>query len=89
MTTTIRNITTRPLRVSLPGARVLHLGPGHTGQVSDDAQRSPSFRKLVERGEIEVLGEEMTDTARAGNPPHESDAHGHPQPHRVFPSGNR
>lgn len=89
MTHTIRNVTTRPLRVPLPGGRVLHLGPGHTGQVPDDALDSPSFRVLVERGAIRVLGEHAPDLARVGDAPHEPAAHGHAQPHRAFTTGNR
>ena len=33
----IRNLTRRPLRVPLPGGKLLHLGPGKEGRVGDDA----------------------------------------------------
>lgn len=53
----IRNTTTRPLRVPLPQGKVLHLNPRSTGQVPDTAEEHPPFQKLVEAGEVEVLGE--------------------------------
>jgi hypothetical protein len=53
----IRNATLRPLRVPLPHGKVLHLGPHNTGQVPASALDHPPFQKLVEAGEVEVLGE--------------------------------
>lgn len=53
----IRNTTTRPLRVPLPQGKVLHLNPRATGQVPASALEHPPFQKLVEAGELEVLGE--------------------------------
>jgi hypothetical protein len=35
----------------------LHLGPAGNGQVQDDAVERPALKKLIEAGEIEVLGE--------------------------------
>ena len=46
--TTVRNKTRKPLRVPLPGGKVLHLGPGKSGQVADDAVDRPAFKKLVD-----------------------------------------
>jgi hypothetical protein len=53
----VRNTTHRPLRIPLPHGKVLHLGPLHTGQVAAAAVDHPPFKKLVEAGEVEVLGE--------------------------------
>lgn len=53
----IRNATSKPLRVPLPQGKVLHLGPRKTGQVLAAALEHPPFQKLVEAGEVEVLGE--------------------------------
>lgn len=58
----IRNATTRPLRVPLPQGKVLHLNPKSDGQVPAAALEHPPFRKLVEAGEIEVLGEGAQET---------------------------
>jgi hypothetical protein len=54
---TIVNKTTRPLRVPLPGGKVLHLGPKKNGQIADQAADHPALRKLVEAGEIVIQGE--------------------------------
>jgi hypothetical protein len=53
----IRNTTNAPLRISLPGGKVLHLGPGKSAQIDDKATEHPSVKRLVEAGSIEVLGE--------------------------------
>lgn len=53
----IRNTQTRPLRVPLPQGKVLHLNPRGTGQVPATALEHPPFQKLVEAGDVEVLGD--------------------------------
>lgn len=58
----IRNATTQPLRVPLPQGKVLHLNPRGTGQVPAGALEHPPFQKLVEAGEVEVLGEGAHET---------------------------
>jgi hypothetical protein len=57
--TAVSNKTQRPLSVPLPGGRTLHLGPGKTGQISAKAVEDPRFKKLVDAGELEVVGEEV------------------------------
>jgi hypothetical protein len=57
----IRNTTTRPLRVPLPKKGVLHLGPLQNGQVAAGALEHPPFQKLVEAGDLEVIGEGHID----------------------------
>jgi hypothetical protein len=55
--TIISNKTHRPLSVPLPRGKTLHLGPGKTGQVSSKDVEHPPLKKLVDAGEIEILGE--------------------------------
>jgi hypothetical protein len=88
----IRNRTQAPLRVPLARGRVLHLGPGRTGQVSDDALQYPAFRKLVEAGSIEVFDDGKTESfgeeSGGATTRHEA-THGHHPPTVVLPKGNR
>jgi len=51
----IRNTTKRPLRISLPGGKRLHLGPLATGQVAPKAVDSPKLKELIDAGDIEVV----------------------------------
>ena len=60
---TISNKTHRPLSVPLPRGKILHLGPGRTGQIASEAAEHPPLKKLVEAGEIEILGEGHVDPA--------------------------
>lgn len=53
----IKNTTHRPIAVPLPRGSKLHLGPLQTGEVSVSALDHPPFQKLVESGDIEILGE--------------------------------
>jgi hypothetical protein len=54
---TISNKTHRPLSVPLPRGKTLHLGPGKIGQIASEDAEHPPLKKLVEAGEIEILGE--------------------------------
>ncbi len=62
---TILNKTNRPIKLTLAGGKVLHLGPAKTGQISDQAADAPSIRRKVKAGEIEVVG--GGDGAASGN----------------------
>ena len=64
--TAVSNKTQRPLSVPLPGSKILHLGPGKTGQISAKALESPGLKKLVDAGEIEVVSEDLRPTAWSG-----------------------
>jgi hypothetical protein len=86
---TIRNKTHRPIKIRLPGGKLLHLGPAKTGQVSDQASELASFRKHVEDGEIEILGEGESGSATGSNQVVQESTHGHAQPTVVLPKGNR
>ena len=54
---TILNKTRKPIKIPLAGGKVLYLGPSKTGQISNGASGTPAVRRLVETGEIEILGE--------------------------------
>jgi len=86
----IRNKTQRPLRISLPGGKALHLGPGKTGQVADDAVERESFRKLVKSGTVEILGDGHAGPGGGtGNPAVQTSTHGHRTSKVVKPKGDR
>lgn len=86
----IRNTTQAPLRVPLGGGRVLHLGPGQSGSVADDAPQSPAIARLIKARKLELVGAEgaSPEAAASDGAPREF-AHGHSHPTRVFPKGNR
>lgn len=75
---TVRNKTHRPLKVHLPRGRVLHLGPGKEGQVSVHDADAPSLHKLVEAGDLEILGEGKAGPSKESDKGHvHADTHGH------------
>lgn len=53
----VLNKTHRPLRVHLPGGKVLHLGPGKEGQINENDADHPGVAKLVESGDLEIVGD--------------------------------
>ena len=53
----VRNKTMKPIRIPLPGGKVLHLGPAKVAQIADNAAEHPGVQRLVEEGSIEILGE--------------------------------
>ena len=53
----IRNTTKLPLKISLPGGKLLRLGPGKTGQITPKASEHPPVQALIESGQIQVVGE--------------------------------
>jgi hypothetical protein len=86
----IRNTTHAPLRVPLGAGRVLHLGPGQSGSVADDAPAVPAFARMIKARKLELVGGEdgSPEAVAAGATPREF-AHGHGHPNRIFPKGNR
>jgi hypothetical protein len=52
----IRNKTSRPIKIPLPGGKKLFVGPGHVAQIADNAVDDPHVQQLVEDGSIEILG---------------------------------
>ena len=86
----VRNKTSLPLRVPLGRGKVLHLGPGQTGQVADEAPSLPGMAKLIKAKKLVVTGadEDDLEPVGAGTPLREH-AHGHAQATRIAPKGNR
>jgi len=87
---TIINKARRPLKISLPGGKTLHLGLAGRGQVPDDALSRPAFRKLVAAGEIEVLGDEdRAVVADSKSSQIQRSSQGHPARRNVARKGDR
>ena len=86
---TIVNKTRKPLRIQLHGGKTLHLGPGKTGQIADDAAEEPSVRRLVKAKEIEIQGEGPSSAeGEQKSVVHEAPRGHHPKT-VVLPKGNR
>ena len=54
---TIRNKSHQPLAVPLPRGKRLFLGPGKSGQIASDHAEHAPVKKLLESGDLEVVGE--------------------------------
>ncbi len=54
---TIKNKTTKPIRVPLPRGKTVHLGPSKSGQITTEAAEYAGLKKLVEAGDIEIVDE--------------------------------
>lgn len=87
---TIRNKTTSPLRIPLPGGKTLHLAPAKTGQVADKAVEDPRVIKLIQAGKIEIAGEGAAGPRAAGESSSvQTSTHGHQPTTVVMPKGDR
>jgi len=53
----ILNKTPRPLKISLPGGKVLRLGPKMMGQITAKAAEHEAVKKLLDEGVIEIVGD--------------------------------
>ena len=84
----ILNKTQRPLRIALHRGKVLHLGPGKTGQVGDDALELPAVRRLIDEGTIEIVAHERSGSSATRETVVES-THGHHPPTHIAPKGDR
>lgn len=86
----IRNMTSAPLRVPLGAGRVLHLGPGQSGSVADDAPQAPAIARMINARKLELVGADGASVeAVAAEGTIRESAHGHGHPTHVFPKGNR
>ena len=85
----IRNKTMKPLRVPLPNGKTLHLGPRQEGQISVHAVDHGPLKKLVETGEIELLGSGALQADREGKTHVHDDTLGHHAQKIVKKRGDR
>lgn len=86
----IVNKTMRPVRIPLPGGKFLALGPAKSGQVSDQATQLPSFKRLLDEGTIELLGDGGRSVgAPEGASTQPSATQGHKQQTVTHTKGNR
>lgn len=53
----IKNTARRPVVVPLPQGKKLHLAPNQQGQISTHDVDHPPLVKMVEAGDIEILGD--------------------------------
>ena len=75
---TVRNKTPRPLRVHLSRGKTLHLGPLKEGQISGHDVEAGGVQRLVEAGELEILGEgSLSAEAAARSSAGRANTHGH------------
>ena len=72
----IRNKTSRPIRIPLPGGKLLHLGPGKVAQISDKTTQHAGVQRLVEDGSIEILGESERTEGITGSAANAEQTHG-------------
>lgn len=62
---TITNKTRKPLRIRLPGDKVLFLGATKNATLRDEAVDHPPVKKLIEAGDLEVLDGGQKERRRA------------------------
>jgi hypothetical protein len=75
----VKNTARKPITVPLPKGKKLHLAPNQTGQISTHDVEHPPLVKLIEAGELEILGEGSTPEPLRKNIPgvHEAPHGGH------------
>ena len=87
---TVRNKTHRPLRVRLSRGKTLHLGPLKEGQISFQDVDSGGVKRLVEAGELELVGDAAQNQAgTVRSPAGHADTHGHHPETTVTKRGDR
>ena len=62
----VTNKTGKPLSISLPRGKTLHLGPRKSGQISSHDLEHPALRKLLDAGAIEIVAEESGSSGGDG-----------------------
>ncbi len=86
----IVNKARRPLKIRLARGRFLHLGLGREGQISTQDAERESFKKLVEAGDVEIVGEGSGPvTTSGGTPSGHPDARGHHPSTSIKKRGDR
>ena len=66
---TIINKTSAALTVPLPGGKKLRLGPLQSGDISPKAIDHPAVQKLVEAGDVEIVGAKQKSRPFGGGGP--------------------
>jgi hypothetical protein len=86
---TVLNKSRKPIRVPLPGNKVLHLGPSKSGQIADQHATTPAVLRLVKSGELEIVGEGEHAEGTGSSEKVHAITRGHKPPTVVLPKGNR
>ena len=63
---TVLNKTHRPLKIKLSQGKVLHLGPNKEGQIAPKDSERESIQKMIEAGELEIIGDGHKATTSSG-----------------------
>ena len=74
---TIKNKTSRPLRVPLPRGKTVHLGPAKSGQITAEAAEYAGLKKLIDAGDIELVDEAAAGGDMSAGGPRGRAAQGH------------
>jgi hypothetical protein len=74
---TVRNTTSRPLKVSLGRGKFLHLGPKKSGNVHPDALERPATKKMLEAGDLELLDDADSRPGGGSSQGGPAQTHGH------------
>ena len=75
---TVRNKSHRPLKVHLSRGKTLHLGPLKEGQINAHDVEAGGVQRLVEAGELEIVGDGAPAAAAGGqSAAGQADTHGH------------
>ena len=89
MKKTIWNKSLKPLRITLHGGRVLHLGPNKTGQIAEDDAERPAVKKLIESGELVLVDDASAEEIRSLPDAGHDVKPDHSRRKVVLPSGGR
>jgi hypothetical protein len=87
---TLINKSRKPIRIPLPGGKIMFLGPGKSGQISDRHADLPAVRKMIDDGSVAVAGESAhAETTGGGGGQVHDGTHGHVPRKVVRPRGDR
>jgi hypothetical protein len=85
----VKNLTGLPLRITLPGGKVLHLGPRKTAGITAAAVDHHTVKDLIKAKKIEILDDdEHPDGLGPGGSRH-ADTHGHLPRNKSHGGGDR
>ena len=84
---TILNKTRRPLKVPLPGYKILRLAPLKSAEVNAKAVHHPPLQEMVAAGDIEITEEGRGRGGLDGDGKGLSDVTGHDAPSQIRRTG--